>query len=133
MIVVDGSALLEAVVAEGPDPDLVERLAADGDLHAPHLIDLEVLQALRRLVRVGEITLDRAVDARRDATDLAIARYPHAPLSDRIWELRDNLTAYDAAYVALAEVLGVVLVTTDASLGAAPTARALIEVYATDG
>jgi predicted nucleic acid-binding protein len=97
----------------------------------PHLIDIELLHALRRLNALGELTADRAADARVDFRDLALVRYPHVSLSDRIWELRDNLTAYDAAFVALAESLDAPLVTCDARLGAAPVHDAQIEVFGT--
>lgn len=126
---VDTSALLGALVADHPRRPLVERLAADGDLHAPHLIDVETLHALRRLVRRGELTVDRAEAAREDIRDLTVVRYPHVALLDRIWELRDNLTAYDAAFIALSEALGVPLVTTDARLADAPGHRAKVETF----
>lgn len=128
VLVVDTSAILESLVAEHPDARLTERLAKDGDLHAPHLIDVEALHALRRLVRRGELSPDRAEDARRDLAELTIVRYPHQPLSHRIWELRANLTAYDATFVALAEALDAPLVTSDRSLARA-SHRARTEVY----
>jgi predicted nucleic acid-binding protein len=127
MLVLDTSALLAVLVEREPDPELVRRLSDDGDLHAPHLIDVEVLHALRRMVRAGRITADRAADARTDLGDLAITRYGHEALSDRIWALRDNLTAYDATFVALAETLDVALVTCDERLARAPGVTA--EVY----
>ena len=129
MLVLDSSAALGAIAARDPAPGLVERLADDGDLHSPHLIDTEVLHALRRMLRRGKISTDRAHDARTDFADLALVRYPHEPLSERVWELRENLTAYDATFVALAEALDVPLVTCDARLAAAPGHRARIEVY----
>jgi len=103
-----------------PDGALVQRLTDDGDLHAPHLIDFEILQALRGLVRGGKLSLDRADDVRTDVADLTITRYGHEPLADRVWALRDNLTAYDAVFVALSEALEVPLITCDARLAAAP-------------
>lgn len=130
MLVVDTSAVLEAIVARDPAPALIERLADDGDLHAPHLIDIEVLHALRRLNALGELSEERALDARADFAELTIVRYPHLGLSDRIWELRHNLTAYDAAYVALAETLEVRLVTCDRRLSGAPGHAAHIELFA---
>ena len=130
MLVVDTSAVLEAIVAVDPPPGLINRLAEDGDLHAPHLIDVEVLHALRRLNAQGELSEERASDARADFRELAIVRYPHVGLGDRIWELRRNLTAYDAAYVALAEALGVALVTCDRRLSEAPGHAAQVEVFA---
>ena len=129
MLVVDTSAVLAALVARQPAAGLVERLAQDGDLHAPHLIDTEVLHALRRLTITEQISEDRATDVRTDFAELALVRYPHQPLSDRIWELRHNLTAYDATFVALSEALGAPLVTCDARLASAPEHRAHVELF----
>lgn len=129
MLVVDTSAVLAALAADEPDPALVQRLAGDGDLHGPHLLDTEVLHALRRMTISGAIGEDRAADALTDFADLAVVRYPHEPLNDRVWELRHNLTAYDATFVALAEALGVPLVTCDRRLAAAPGHRADVEVF----
>lgn len=131
MLVVDTSAVLEAIVAVDPAPGLIELLAGDGDLHTPHLIDIEVLHALRRLNAIGELSEERASDARADFRELAMVRYPHVSLSNRIWELRHNLTAFDAAYVALAEALEVPLVTCDRRLSDAPGHTAEVEVYST--
>lgn len=129
VLVVDTSAVLNAIIAGEPAPGLVERLTDDGDLHAPHLIDIEVLHALRRLSNRGELSEDRASDARTDFGDLALVRYPHFGMADRIWELRHNLTAYDAAYVALAEALDVPLVTCDTRLSEAPGHTANVELF----
>lgn len=129
MIVVDASALVDALAAEQPYPELRERLSA-GRLHAPHLVDVEVANALRRLAAVGELSVARAADARADFAELIIVRYPHLPLLERIWELRGSLTAYDAAYVALAEMLDAPLVTCDARIAAAPGHRARVETFA---
>ncbi len=129
MIVADTSAVVAALVGRPRVPGLSERLAEDGDIHAPHLIDVEVLQTLRRLEAAGELSPDRAHDARSDYADLVIVRYPHPPLADRMWELRHNLTAYDAAFVALSEILGTPLVTCDAGIAGAPGHRADIELF----
>ncbi len=129
MLVVDTSAVLEALVARNPAPGLVERLAEDGDLHAPHLIDIELLHALRRLNSLGQLSEERATDARADFRDLALVRYPHIQLSDRIWQLRHNLTAYDAAFVALAESLQAPLVTCDTHIVNAPGHAARVELF----
>lgn len=129
MLVVDTSAVLAALVSRDPAAGLVERLAQDGDLHGPHLIDTEVLHSLRRLTMAGEISDDRAADARSDFAELTVVRYPHHPLSDRVWELRHNLTAYDATFVALAEALAVPLVTCDARLASAPGHDAQVELF----
>lgn len=133
MLVVDTSAVLDALVAREPAPGLVERLATDADLHAPHLIDIEILHALRRLNAVGELSDDRATDARADFAELALVRYPHFELSARIWELRHNLTAYDAAFVVLAESMKVPLVTCDARLKAALGHAAEVELFGAAG
>jgi predicted nucleic acid-binding protein len=129
VLVIDTSAALAALIGRPPSASLVGRLAADGDLHAPHLIDVEALHALRRLVRRGALTGERAAAARDDLRDLTIVRYPHVALLDRMWELRDNLTAYDAAFVTLSEVLDVPLVTTDARLAAVTGHGATVEAY----
>lgn len=128
MLVIDSSALLEVLIGRQPDGRLVARLTDERELHCPHLLDIEVLHALRALVRRGQISADRAADARVDVDDLTLIRYPHSALADRIWELRENLTAYDAAFVALAEALDAPLVTCDARLAKAPSG-ASIELY----
>lgn len=117
-LVVDNSAIVNALAATPRPAGLLATLSEDGDFHAPHLIDVEFLQATRGLVRSKQLTLDRAADAHLDFASLPLTRYPHAPLSDRVWELRDNLSAYDAMYVALAEALEAPLVTCDAKLAA---------------
>lgn len=129
MLVLDTSAILEALAARDPAPGLVERLANDGDLHAPHLIDVEILDALRGMVMREEISEERAADARSDFADTAIVRYPHAPLSDRMWELRHNLSAYGAAFVALAELLAVPLITCDGRAASAPGHDVHVELF----
>ena len=129
MLVVDSSAILNAIIAVEPVPGLAERLADDADLHAPHLIDIEVLHALRRLSNRGELSEDGASDARTDFGDLRLVRYPHVGIADRIWELRHNLTAYDAAYIALAEALDAPLITCDQRLSEAPGHSANVELF----
>jgi predicted nucleic acid-binding protein len=129
VIVVDTSAVVAALAGHPAVPGLAERLSAEGDLHAPYLLDLEFIQALRRLEAARELTTDRARDALTDLADLTITRYPHLPLADRVWSLRANLSAYDAAFVALAEALEVPLVTCDARLARAPGHGAAIEVF----
>jgi len=99
-------------LVDGPQ-DLVDRLKSEDQWNAPHLIDVEFLNALRWLVFTGLVTDERAAYARADFADLTIERFPHEPFADRIWELRHNLTAYDAAYVALSEELEVPLITCD--------------------
>ncbi len=129
MIVLDTSAAIAALAARPPVEDLLARLQDEGDLHAPHLIDVEVIHALRRLIAARELTEDRAADVRSDFADLAIVRYAHHPLAERMWELRGNLTAYDAAFVALAEALGASLVTCDGRLSRAGGHDARIELF----
>ena len=129
MIVVDASATLEALLRTPAAAAVEERLFATGEtLHTPHLIDLEVAQVLRRYASTGQVEAERCRAALDDLADLPLNRYPHDFLVPRIWELRDNLTAYDAAYVALAEALGAPLLTCDRKLAASPGHRARIEL-----
>jgi len=128
MIVVDASAIV-AAIADRSVPNLVQKLQTERYLHAPYLIDMEVTQSLRRMARSGRLTVDRASDARVDYVNLRIRRYRHVPLLERVWELRNTLTAYDAAYVALAEILGAPLVTCDARLARAQGHEAEIRVF----
>ncbi|HSE59798.1 MAG TPA: type II toxin-antitoxin system VapC family toxin [Nitrospiraceae bacterium] len=129
MIVLDASAVLEVVLSTPAAAVVYGRLSATGEtLHAPHLLDLEVLQVLRRYCATGEITLDRAKQAVTDYLDFPITRYSHDVFAFRIWELRHNLTAYDGAYVALAEALSAPLITRDRKLAATSGHRAVIEV-----
>jgi predicted nucleic acid-binding protein len=130
VLVVDTSAVLEALATRKPAPGLVDRLARDSDLHAPHLIDTEVLHALRRMTIAHVISEERAADARGDYAELTLLRYSHQPFSDRVWELRHNLTAYDATFVALAEALDAPLITCDARLASAPGHHARVELFA---
>lgn len=131
MIVVDASALLEFLLQTPLGARVEARLFRDGDeIHSPHLADVEVTQGLRRLVRSGEVSRDRAADAIADLTDLDLHRHRHLDLLTRVWKLRENVTAYDATYIALAEALDAPMVTCDAALGRAPRHRARIEVIA---
>lgn len=119
MIVIDASAVLEVLLRTSMAED-VESLIFDDDetLHAPHLIDLEVAQVLRRYQINGRLDDARGFEAISDFLALSIERYPHELFLGRIWTLRRSLTAYDAAYVALAETLDATLVTCDARLAA---------------
>ena len=102
---------------------------ANGSLHVPHLFEVEVLHAIRGLAVGARISANRGLRAVETLSDLRLARYSHAPLVARIWELRDNLTAYDATYVALAEALDAPLVTTDGKLARASGHSAQVEFY----
>lgn len=130
MIVVDASALLESVSSATVNEPLAQRLLAEaGDLHAPHLIDVEMLSGLGRLEARRQIVPRRSVEARRALAALAIERYPHGGLTDRIWELRDNLSAYDASYIVLSELLRAPLITCDGRLARSPGHRAVVEHF----
>ena len=129
MIVVDASALLEFLLQTPLGTRVEARLFQDrGEFHSPHLIDVEVTQGLRRLVRAGEVSADRAAEAIQDLIDLDLHRHAHLDLLTRAWKLRENVTAYDAMYVTLAEALGARVVTCNAPLAKAPGHRAHIEV-----
>ena len=117
MIVVDASALLELLLQTPLGARVEARLfRGEDELHAPHLVDVEVAQGLRRLVGAGEVSPGRAADVIADLVDLDLHRYPHLDLLARAWKLRENLTAYDAMYVALAEALDATVVTCDRPL-----------------
>ena len=129
MIVVDASAAIEVLLGTSAGNRLAERFFAEGEtLHAPHLLDVEVAQVLRRYALAGQFGAARGADALEDLADFPIARYPHQPFLPRIWELRNNVTAYDAAYLALAEALAAPLVTRDAKLASAAGHRARVEL-----
>ena len=120
MIVVDASAMLEVLLQTPAALRIGRRIFAPGEtLHAPHLLDLEVAQVLRRYVRSGLISAERGAEALTDLADVPLSRYPHLVLLPRIWQLRNTLTAYDAAYMALAEALDATLVTCDRALSSA--------------
>ena len=109
MIVVDASVLTEILLGREPTLQALELEQGGRDyepLHAPELIEPETLNALRKLALRGTVTTRRATEAVADLANLRLVRYPHEPLRARMWELRDRLTAYDAAYVALAQALG---------------------------
>lgn len=132
MIVLDASVAVEWLLgrpkAEAFEARAFSKAAIALAWHAPHLLDVEVAQVLRRLVTGNLVSAARADAALDDLADLALIRYPHDWLLHRVWELRHDLTAYDATYVALAEALGAPLVTCDARLAGAPGHHARVEV-----
>ena len=131
MIVIDASAEVAALLSAEPEAERIRRrVARPGEtLHVPHLFEIEVLHALRSLTIRATVSSGRARLALSRLRNTRLVRYPHTPLAERIWDLRDNLTAYDAAYIALAEALDAPLVTMDARLARVPGIRAVIEIY----
>lgn len=128
---IDASALLEMLLRTQRADQLLRRTLEPAErMHAPHLLDIEVTQVLRRLALRKEITTARAEEALNDFNNLAIERHEHQALVSRIWQLRDSMTAYDGAYVALAEALSAPLLTCDAKLAGARGHRATIELVA---
>ncbi len=122
MIVVDASAALSALLNDGP----ARRTVADEQLHAPHLIDPEVANALRRRVAAQELTAADGWAALTTLQRIGMTRYPTFAFAERVWELRENLSAYDASYVALAELLDCALLTADSRLSRAPALRCTV-------
>ncbi|MGD2115220.1 MAG: type II toxin-antitoxin system VapC family toxin [Acidobacteriota bacterium] len=134
MIVVDASAVLEVLLQTPAAPRIADRLFdPDETLHAPELLDLEVLQVLRRYWYSGEIGDERGRQALDDLEDLGVERYPHGPLLPRVWELRGNVTAYDATYLALAEALDAPLLTCDGRLARSVMPDTEIELFPSSG
>ncbi len=130
MIVVDASAAVTMFLNLRPGAARVrERLGEVEEVHVPHLFDVEVLHALRRHSLRGDLPEEKGRLILKLLHEMKAIRYPHAPLATRIWDLRENLTAYDAVYVALAEALDAPLLTTDRRLAEAPGIRAAVEVY----
>ena len=131
MIVLDASAAVAVLLNIGPTAGNIRlRITLPGEnLHVPHLFDVEVLHVLRRHSLRRTLSRQRGSAAIAGLHDMRLSRYSHTAFVDRIWELKDDLSAYDAAYVALAETLRAPLVTTDARLARAPGIRAAVEVY----
>jgi len=126
--VLDASALVEVILRTPIGSAIEQRIVASAEtLHAPHLIDIETTHVLRRYVAKGSIDAKRGREAIDDVASLSLRRYGHAGLLPRVWEMRNNLTAYDAVYVALAQVLNAPLLTCDRRLAAAVGHRAQIE------
>lgn len=129
MIVVDASAITELLLQTSLGTRVEQRLyREDDDFHAPHLLDVEVLSALRRLVHSGEVLPERAEEAIQDLGLLRVMRHGHLDLATRAWQLRQNFTMYDAMYLALAESLDATVITCDGPFAAAPGHVARIEV-----
>ncbi|HLV96927.1 MAG TPA: type II toxin-antitoxin system VapC family toxin [Candidatus Acidoferrales bacterium] len=129
MIVLDASAAIEWLLQSPVGIRIDRRIFSPSEtLHAPHLLDVEVAQVLRRYVRDKSITAQRGQEALEDLSDIPLTRYPHDFLIPRIWELRATLTAYDAAYVALAELLDAPLLTCDGKIASASGHYANVEV-----
>jgi predicted nucleic acid-binding protein len=130
MIVLDASALVELALGTSTGRAIAARIAdPEVSLHVPRLADVEVVRALRRYVRDGELDAGSAGQALADLRALDLQRHSHEPLLDRVWALRDNLSAYDAAYVALAEALDAPLVTCDGRLSRAPGIARRVELF----
>jgi predicted nucleic acid-binding protein len=132
LIVLDASATIELLLRTPAGRAVAKRIAAPSTtLHAPHLLDLEVAQVLRRYCAQKSLSSERARAALDDLRALQLTRYAHEPMLDRIWALRENLTAYDAAYVALAESLDAPLLTLDARAAQASGHRAVVDLIRT--
>ena len=130
MIVLDASAAIDWLLQTAAGQQIETRIYSRGEsLHAPHLLDLEVAQVLRRVVREGTISVRRADRALQDLLNLRVTRYPHFLFLPRIWKLRDNLSAYDAVYVALADELAATLVTRDTRLASTAVRSVSIELF----
>jgi len=128
-MIVDASAIIEWLLQTPTGIKIEKRIFSPrAPLHAPHLLDVEVAQVLRLYVRDKTIPAQRGQEALEDLADLSLHRYPHDFLMPRVWELRATLTAYDAVYVALAELLDAPLVTCDSKIASAPGHHAVVEV-----
>ena len=129
MIVLDASVVLEVLLRMPAGVAVEERLfEPEESLHVPHLVDVEVAQVLRRYALAGEVETGRCRAALDDLAGLPLTRYPHDFLMSRVWDLRGNLSAYDAVYVALAEALDAPLLTRDRRLANAPGHAARVEM-----
>lgn len=130
MIVLDASAVVDLLLRRSAAERIQKRIAASREsLHAPYLLDAEVLHVLRRYALRKQLSSARAQEALDDFENLRMTRYPHLPFSHRVWQLRNNLSVFDALYVALAEALDAPLLTGDAALARSPAHHARIELY----
>lgn len=130
IVVVDASVVVAALVDSGPDGGWAEQVLTSGSLAAPHLLLAEVANVVRRAALAGKITADAATLAHADLQALRVDLFPYEPFAGRIWELRGNVTCYDAWYVALAEYLGCPLATLDDRLARAPGLKCTIQLPA---
>lgn len=129
MIVLDASAAVEWLLQTSTGVQVARRILSSRErLHAPHLLDIEVPQVFRRYVAAGDLSASRAEEALEDLRNLRVNRYSHVLFLQRVWQLRHNLTAYDAVYVALTEALDATLLTCDAKLALAPGHHARVEL-----
>lgn len=128
MIVADSSAVVEVLLNTPSGLEIRRRFELEEAIHVPHLLDLEVLQVLRRYARTSILDDQRVAEALQDFEDLPLRRHSHRVLLPRIWELRHNLTAYDAAYLALAEILDAPLITRDRAFASIKGHRARVLV-----
>jgi predicted nucleic acid-binding protein len=128
VIVVDASALMEVLLRTDAAAAVETRLFGGDTLHAPHVLDLEVAQVLRRYERIGDLSAQRGRAALDLLGEFRIERYPHHLFLQRVWSLRANATAYDACYLALAEALNAPLLTLDRRLAGVPGHGAKVEV-----
>jgi predicted nucleic acid-binding protein len=128
VIVTDASVLAPSLVDDGPNGDAARARLGDEELVAPELIDLETASMIRRWHRIGRLSARRAAMALMDLVELPLERAAHRPLLSRCWQLRESVSLYEAAYVALAEALDVVLVTADARLARAPGIRCRVDL-----
>jgi len=134
LTVVDASAIVEMLLRTEVGQRIEKRLLSPrASMHAPHLLDVEVAQVVRRLAATSAMSAERGQEALTDLADLPLTRYPHDVLLPRVWALRQNVTAYDAVYLALAEALRAPLVTCDARLASAPGHSAEVVVYSQRG
>jgi predicted nucleic acid-binding protein len=130
LIVVDSSAVIEVLLRSQVGIKVEEEIFSPFEnLCAPHLIDLEIVQVLRRYCNSGDMSPERAQNAIEDFEDMPITRYPHDIFLHRIWELRSNITAYDASYIALAEALPAPLITCDKRLASTPLHKVNIRLF----
>ena len=128
MIVLDASAVVEVLLHSSMRAVLNQRLHGTRLVHAPHVLDLEITSALRRHCALGSLTQDRGRQALEDFRNMRVLRHRHTPYLARIWQFRENFTAYDACYSALAEALGATLLTRDRALASARLQRGNVEV-----